>query len=82
MNDHTQKMLEDARNEKFVDFFNYLAYDDININATDDKNKTMLHYACMYHWDSIIPKILEHFDVSINFPDHYGRTPLHYSPQY
>ena len=44
MNDHTRKLLDDARQNKVTDLLNDLDYDNININATDIEVKTILHY--------------------------------------
>ena len=37
MNEHTRKLLDDAKNEKFDDVLNDLEYDAININASDNE---------------------------------------------
>ena len=66
MNDHTRKILDDAINDKFDDVLNDLDYDDIDINASDEEGKTVLHYASKQSWDSILLKILEKFDANIN----------------
>ena len=79
MNEHTRKLLDDAKNEKFTDVLEDLEYDDININASDDKGKTVLHYASENNWDSIIIKILQNVNVNVNAQDDYGKTPLHYA---
>ena len=56
MNDHTRKLLDDARNKKFDDVLKDLEYDDIDINASDITRKTVLHYATIFTNHAIIEK--------------------------
>ena len=49
MNEHTQKLLDDARNEKFYDALADLAYEYIAINTNDKYGKIVLHYAFIYN---------------------------------
>ena len=56
MNDHTWKLLDEARNTKFDDVLFDLEYDYIDINATDEEGKTVLHYVSKYSWYSILLK--------------------------
>ena len=43
MNNHTLKLLDDAKNKKFTDVLNDLEYDNININATYKYGRTVLY---------------------------------------
>ena len=79
MNDHTRKLLDDAKNKKFDDVLTDLECDDIDINASDHDSNTLLHYASINNRDLIIMRILENFDVNSNAQDNSGRTPLHYA---
>ena len=79
MNEHTRKLLDDARKEQFADVLADLDYNDININACDHEGKTVLHYAAISHSDAVIVKTLTKFDVNINIQDKSGKTPLHYA---
>ena len=45
MNEHIRKLLDDARNNKLVNILDAVEYDDIDINATNDIGRTLLHYA-------------------------------------
>ena len=49
MNEHTQKLLDDARNEKFYDVLADLAHEDIDINTNDKYGITVLHCAFMHN---------------------------------
>ena len=66
MNEHTRNLLYDAKHEKFDDALNDLEYDDININASDNEGKTVLHSASMNKWASVLLKVLDNFDVNID----------------
>ena len=82
MNEHTTKLFDDARSNHIVEILNDLEFDDININASDHNNQTLLHYAAVYNQPTIIVKILANFNANINALDNYHRTPLHYASSY
>ena len=72
MNEHTRKLLDDARKKKFDDILINLEYNDININASDNEGRTVLHYATKHAHVTIICKILEDSDVNINIQYNSG----------
>ena len=66
MNEHTRKLLADARNRKFTNVFNDVEFNDLDMNAIDDKGWTLLHYVYRHKRDSILINVLENFDPTIS----------------
>ena len=58
-----------------VDVVSWLIKFSANVNASDSKKWTALHYACSYKHQQIIKELIE-ADADVNFKDENGNTPL------
>lgn len=77
-NTESSVILRLARERKYPSFLNHLKHGHYDINAYDDHNRTVLHYAIINNAPmSVVDAIMNHPQFNVNACGATGETPLH-----
>ena len=67
----------DSKQTTYLTFFmQLLEHPNVNINATDYTNSTLLSYVVGYNNMNLLSKVLKHKDIDVNVQDNDGVTPF------